>query len=84
MSDQYRQGNNPRPGEDRAQEVVIDADEADADIGYFELKLDEFKTYFSGDYLQNRLKNVQAKNSARDDLVRVNTMIKIYEFILGK
>lgn len=84
MYDQSRQGLSYKVVEDKQPDVVIDSEEADADIGYFELKLEEFKSYFSDNYIQNRLSKTQIKHNPRDDFTRISTMIKIYEFILGK
>ena len=84
MADYQRDGLSYKEVENRPQEVVIDAQEADADIGYFELKLEEFKGFFNSNYIQNRLSNMRDEKSPREDFDRVTTMIKIYEFILGK
>lgn len=82
--DKPREGLSYKEIESKPQDMVIDTDEADADIGYFELQLEEFKNYFNDTYLQNRLSNQPKENNPREDLAKINKIVKIYDFILGK
>lgn len=43
MSGLQKQMQSNKQAEEPIQEVMIDSEEADADNGYFELKLEEFK-----------------------------------------
>ena len=56
MSGQQRHGLSHKVIDDK-QDVVIDAQEADADIDYFEHKLKEFKSYFGENFNENLMKN---------------------------
>lgn len=56
MSENQRQGLSHKVLEEKAQDVVIDSQEADADIDYFEMKLEEFKSYFNENIADNLMK----------------------------
>ena len=84
MMDKPREGLSYKVIESKPQDTAIDTDEVDADIGYFELQLEEFKNYFNDSYLQNRLSNLPKENNPREDLSKISKIIKIYDFILGK
>ena len=58
MEDRPRAGLSEKVIDEKPADVVINSQEADADIDYFELKLDEFKNYFMEDFNTNIMKMV--------------------------
>ena len=79
-----RKDQSYKDSEGRNPSFIANPSHSEADIGYFEQKLDEFKLYFSENYNQNRLNKAKISRTPEDDMSRVNTMIMIYEFILSK